>query len=105
MARVACEWSDKVVFTSDNPRSEDPAQIIKDMEEGVDPAFKRHTMSIVDRREAIKVACNLAQQGDIVVVAGKGHEKLQESKGVRNHFDDYEELMAIFDQIRYPAIK
>ena len=99
MAKVACEWSDKVIFTSDNPRSEDPAQIIKDMEEGVDPAFKRHTMSIVDRHEAIKVAVNLAQPGDIVVIAGKGHEKYQEIKGVRNHFDDMEELMAIFDQI------
>jgi len=100
MARVACEWSDKVIFTSDNPRSEDPAQIIKDMEEGVDPAFKRHTMSIVDRHEAIKVAVNLAQPGDIVVIAGKGHEKYQEIKGVRTHFDDKEELMAIFDQIK-----
>ncbi len=96
MARVACEWSDKVIFTSDNPRSEDPDQIIKDMEEGVDPAFKRHTMSIVDRREAIKVAVNLAQPGDIVVIAGKGHEKYQEIKGVRNHFDDKEELLAVF---------
>jgi len=99
MAKVACEWSDKVIFTSDNPRSEDPAQIIRDMEEGVDPAFKRHTMSIVDRHEAIKVAVNLAQPGDIVVIAGKGHEKYQEIKGVRNHFDDKEELMAIFDEI------
>jgi UDP-N-acetylmuramoyl-L-alanyl-D-glutamate--2,6-diaminopimelate ligase len=96
MAKVACEWSDKVIFTSDNPRSEDPAQIIKDMEAGVDPAFKRHTISIVDRREAIKTACILAQPGDIVVVAGKGHEKYQEIKGVKNHFDDIEELLAIF---------
>ncbi len=96
MAKVACEWSDKVIFTSDNPRSEDPAQIIKDMESGVDPAFKRHTISIVDRREAIKTACILAQPGDIVVVAGKGHEKYQEIKGVKNHFDDIEELLAIF---------
>ena len=99
MARVACEWSDKVIFTSDNPRSEDPEQIIKDMEEGVDPAFKRHTMSIVDRREAIKVGVNLAQPGDIVVIAGKGHEKYQEIKGVRNHFDDKEELLAVFKQM------
>src|ERR1700754_1854682 len=96
MAKVACEWSDKVILTSDNPRSEDPAQIIKDMEEGVDPAFKRHTVSIVNRREAIKTACNLAQPGDIVVIAGKGHEKYQEIKGVRNHFDDKEELMEVF---------
>ena len=66
------------------------------MEEGVDPAFKRHTMSIVDRRQAIKTACNLAQPGDIVVIAGKGHEKYQEIKGVKTHFDDMEELMEIF---------
>lgn len=98
MAKVACEWSDMVILTSDNPRSEDPAQIIKDMEEGIDPAFKRRTMSILDRREAIKVAVNLAQPGDIVLVAGKGHEKYQEIKGVRNHFDDKEELEAIFNQ-------
>jgi len=99
MAKAACEWSDKVILTSDNPRSEDPAQIIKDMEEGVDPAFKRHTLSIVDRREAIKTACMLANPGDIVVVAGKGHEKYQEVKGVRSHFDDMEELTNIFKEI------
>jgi UDP-N-acetylmuramoyl-L-alanyl-D-glutamate--2,6-diaminopimelate ligase len=96
MAKTACEWSNKVIFTSDNPRSEDPAQIIKDMEEGVDPAFKRHTLSIVDRREAIKTACMLAKPGDIVLVAGKGHEKYQEINGVKNHFDDMEELSEIF---------
>jgi UDP-N-acetylmuramoyl-L-alanyl-D-glutamate--2,6-diaminopimelate ligase len=99
MAKAACEWSDKVILTSDNPRSEDPAQIIKDMEEGVDPAFKRHTLSIVDRREAIKTACMLANPGDIVVVAGKGHEKYQEVKGIRSHFDDMEELTNIFKEI------
>ena len=96
MAKTACEWSDKVIFTSDNPRSEDPAQIIREMEEGVDPAFKRHTVSIVDRREAIKTACMLARPGDIVLIAGKGHEKYQEINGVRNHFDDMEELNEIF---------
>lgn len=99
MAKAACEWSDKVILTSDNPRSEDPAQIIRDMEEGVDPAFKRHTLSIMDRREAIKTACMLANPGDIVVVAGKGHEKYQEVKGVRNHFDDMEELSNIFKEL------
>ena len=96
MAKVACEWSDKVILTSDNPRSEDPAQIIKEMEKGVDPAFKRNTLSIVDRREAIKTACHLASPGDIIVIAGKGHEKYQEINGVRTHFDDKEELMEIF---------
>lgn len=99
MAKAACEWSDRVILTSDNPRSEDPAQIIKDMEEGVDPAFKRYTLSIVDRREAIKTACMLARPGDIVVVAGKGHEKYQEVKGERSHFDDMEELSNIFKEL------
>ncbi|MBK0380717.1 UDP-N-acetylmuramoyl-L-alanyl-D-glutamate--2,6-diaminopimelate ligase [Mucilaginibacter segetis] len=96
MAKVASEWSDKVILTSDNPRSEDPALIIKDMEAGVDPAFKRHTLSIADRREAIKTACMLAQPGDIILLAGKGHEKYQEIKGVKNHFDDMEELLEQF---------
>src|ERR1700743_118283 len=96
MAKVACEWSDKVILTSDNPRSEDPAQIIKEMEAGVDPAFKRFTLSIVDRREAIKTACMLAQPGDIILLAGKGHEKYQEINGVKNHFDDKEELAEQF---------
>jgi len=99
MAKTACEWSDKVIFTSDNPRSEEPAQIIKEMEEGVDPAFKRHTVSIVDRREAIKTACMLARPGDIVLIAGKGHEKYQEINGVKNHFDDMEELTEIFEYL------
>ena len=75
---------------------EDPVQIIKDMEEGVDPAFKRFTLSIVDRKEAIKTACMLAQPGDIILLAGKGHEKYQEIKGVKNHFDDKEELAEQF---------
>jgi UDP-N-acetylmuramoyl-L-alanyl-D-glutamate--2,6-diaminopimelate ligase len=99
MAKAACEWSDKVILTSDNPRSEDPAQIIKDMEEGVDPAFKRHVVSIVDRREAIKTACMLAKPGDIVLVAGKGHEKYQEINGVKNHFDDMEQLVELFKEM------
>jgi len=99
MAKTACEWSDRVILTSDNPRTEDPTQIIKDMEEGVDPAFKRYTLSIIDRREAIKTACMLAQPGDIVLIAGKGHEKYQEINGVKNHFDDMEELVEIFKQL------
>jgi UDP-N-acetylmuramoyl-L-alanyl-D-glutamate--2,6-diaminopimelate ligase len=96
MAKVSCEWSDKVILTSDNPRTEDPAQIIKDMEEGVDAAFKRNTLSIVDRREAIKTACHLAHPGDIILLAGKGHEKYQDINGVKNHFDDMEELVNQF---------
>lgn len=97
MASMACEWSDKVILTSDNPRSEDPAQIIKDMEAGVTAANARKTISIVDRREAIKTACHLAQPGDIILLAGKGHEKYQEIQGVKNHFDDKEELLKQFD--------
>jgi UDP-N-acetylmuramoyl-L-alanyl-D-glutamate--2,6-diaminopimelate ligase len=96
MAKVACEWSDKVILTSDNPRTEDPAQIIKDMEEGVDPAFKRFTLSITDRKEAIKTACHLARPGDIILLAGKGHEKYQDINGIKNHFDDMEELIDQF---------
>lgn len=97
MAEVACEHSDKVVFTSDNPRSEDPAQIIQDMEEGLNAAARRKYISIVDRREAIKTAISLAKPEDIVLVAGKGHEKYQEIKGVRTHFDDKEEILGLFD--------
>ena len=96
MAKVACEWSDKVILTSDNPRSEDPAQIIKEMEAGVDAAHKRSTVSIIDRREAIKTACMLAQPNDIILLAGKGHEKYQDIKGVKTHFDDKEELLNQF---------
>jgi len=101
MAEVACEHSDKVIFTSDNPRSEDPAQIIKDMEAGVVAAAKRKYISIVDRKEAIKTAISLAGKEDIVLVAGKGHEKYQEIKGVKNHFDDKEvvdEMFAVLDK-------
>jgi UDP-N-acetylmuramoyl-L-alanyl-D-glutamate--2,6-diaminopimelate ligase len=99
MAKVACEWSDRVILTSDNPRSEDPAQIIKDMEAGVTPTAQRNTVSIIDRREAIKTACMLAQPGDIIVLAGKGHEKYQDINGVKNHFDDKEELLNQFRQM------
>jgi len=96
MAKVAATLSDKVILTSDNPRSEDPAQIIKDMEAGLDANTQRKAISITDRREAIKTAVHLAQPGDIILLAGKGHEKYQEIKGVRNHFDDKEELAEQF---------
>lgn len=97
MAEVACEHSDKVIFTSDNPRSEDPAQIIKDMEAGVGAAARRKYISIVDRKEAIKTAISLAGKEDIILVAGKGHEKYQEIKGAKNHFDDKEVVMEMFE--------
>ncbi len=96
MSAAACEHSDRVIFTSDNPRSEAPEQIIRDMEEGLAPAYRRKYISITDRREAIKTALSLAQKEDIVLVAGKGHEKYQEIKGVRSHFDDKEEVVAFF---------
>ncbi|MEI9945901.1 MAG: UDP-N-acetylmuramoyl-L-alanyl-D-glutamate--2,6-diaminopimelate ligase [Chitinophagaceae bacterium] len=95
MAEVACEYSDKAIFTSDNPRSEDPAEIIKDMEKGV--VLKRKYISIVDRKEAIKTAISLAKPEDIVLIAGKGHEKYQEIKGVKNHFDDKEVVREMFE--------
>ena len=93
MAQVACDWSDKVILTSDNPRTENPQTIVEEMEKGVSPTNRRKTLSIVDRREAIKTACHLAKSGDIIVLAGKGHEKYQEINGVRYHFDDKEVLM------------
>jgi UDP-N-acetylmuramoyl-L-alanyl-D-glutamate--2,6-diaminopimelate ligase len=92
MAKVACDWSTKVVLTSDNPRSEVPEQIIRDMEEGVMPSNKKKTLSIADRREAIRTACHLAKPGDIILVAGKGHEKYQDIAGVKLPFDDKEIL-------------
>ena len=88
MAQVACDWSDKVILTSDNPRSEEPDAIIRDMEAGVSPVNKRKALSITDRKEAIRTACHLAKPGDIIVLAGKGHEKYQEIKGVKYPFDD-----------------
>ncbi len=96
MAEVACEYSDKIIFTSDNPRNENPAQIIKEMEEGVPVIARKKFISIVDRKEAIKTAVNLAQQQDIVLVAGKGHEKYQEINGVKYDFDDKKVLTEMF---------
>jgi UDP-N-acetylmuramoyl-L-alanyl-D-glutamate--2,6-diaminopimelate ligase len=99
MAEAACEYSDKAIFTSDNPRSEEPIQIIKDMEEGLSAAAKRKYISIVDRKEAIKTAISLAKPEDIILIAGKGHEKYQEIKGVRNHFDDKEVVKEMFEML------
>ena len=99
MAQVACEHSDKAILTSDNPRSEDPEVILNEMEAGLTAPQKRKSLRITDRREAIKVACTLAQPGDIVLVAGKGHETYQEIKGVRQHFDDREVLTGAFETL------
>ena len=96
MGAVACEHSDRVIFTSDNPRSEDPEQIIRDMEQGLPAAAKRKYISITDRKEAIKSAVSLSKPEDIVLIAGKGHEKYQDIKGVKHHFDDKEVLEEMF---------
>jgi UDP-N-acetylmuramoyl-L-alanyl-D-glutamate--2,6-diaminopimelate ligase len=97
MAEVACEYSDKVILTSDNPRSEDPLEIIKDMEAGLTVVTKKKAISIADRKEAIKTAVNLAGKDDIVLVAGKGHEKYQDIKGVKHDFDDKKILNDMFE--------
>ena len=97
MAEVACEHSNRVIFTSDNPRSEDPEQIIRDMEQGLSAAARRKYISITDRREAIKTAVSLTKPEDILLIAGKGHEKYQDIKGVKQHFDDKEELEKMFE--------
>jgi UDP-N-acetylmuramoyl-L-alanyl-D-glutamate--2,6-diaminopimelate ligase len=96
MAEVACGYSDKVILTSDNPRSEDPLEILKDMEAGVNIAAKKKVIAIADRREAIKTAVSLAQKEDIVLIAGKGHEKYQDIKGVKYDFDDKKVLGEMF---------
>jgi UDP-N-acetylmuramoyl-L-alanyl-D-glutamate--2,6-diaminopimelate ligase len=88
MASIACKMSDKVVLTSDNPRDEDPMQIIREMQTGVLPTEVRKTLVLADREEAIKTACMMARENDIVLVAGKGHETYQEIKGVKYPFDD-----------------
>ena len=97
MAEVACEYSNKVILTADNPRSEDPLAILNDMQAGVNAAAKKKVISIADRKEAIKTAVSLAQQEDIVLIAGKGHEKYQEIKGVRYDFDDKQVLLEVFE--------
>jgi UDP-N-acetylmuramoyl-L-alanyl-D-glutamate--2,6-diaminopimelate ligase len=88
MAGICADKSDLVILTSDNPRSEDPGEIIAEMRKGVPADKARKVMVIENRREAIHTACNLASPGDIILVAGKGHEKYQEIKGVKHPFDD-----------------
>lgn len=99
MANIASELSDKAIFTSDNPRSEDPEVIISEMEKGVEPQNYKKTISIVDRKQAIKTACQLAQSGDIILIAGKGHETYQEIQGVRHDFDDMKIVKELLDQL------
>jgi UDP-N-acetylmuramoyl-L-alanyl-D-glutamate--2,6-diaminopimelate ligase len=97
MAEVACEYSDRVIFTADNPRSEDPLEILREMEAGVNVVARKKYITIADRKEAIKTAVSLAMVDDIILVAGKGHEKYQDIKGVKNHFDDKEVLREMFE--------
>ena len=95
MAATACAMSEIVILTSDNPRSENPGDIIEEMKEGVPPEMESQVFSVINRREAIRLAYALARGGDFVLVAGKGHETYQEINGERKHFDDKEELIKI----------
>ena len=99
MATIACERSDKVILTSDNPRSEDPNVIIEDMMEGVDGTQFMKTLSIVDRGQAIKTAVSMAEENDIILIAGKGHEKYQDIKGVKHDFDDKQTIIELFNKL------
>ena len=97
MAEVACQYSDKVILTSDNPRNEDPLEILKQMEAGVNVVSRKKCITIADRKEAIKTAVSFSEKEDIVLVAGKGHEKYQEIKGVKYDFDDKKVLKEMFE--------
>lgn len=100
MAKIACKYSDKVILTSDNPRDEDPLEIIHQMESGITHTDKRKTLSIVDREEAIKTAIHLSENEDIILLAGKGHETYQEIKGVKYPFDDFQKLSEYLTKIK-----
>ncbi|MFT6064311.1 MAG: UDP-N-acetylmuramoyl-L-alanyl-D-glutamate--2,6-diaminopimelate ligase [Paraglaciecola sp.] len=100
MAHIAAQLSHQVIFTSDNPRSENPQTILDEMEVGVSPENYSKTLTVLDRRQAIKTACKFAETGDIILIAGKGHENYQEVNGVRSHFDDLEEVTNLFNQLK-----
>ncbi|MGB1309440.1 MAG: UDP-N-acetylmuramoyl-L-alanyl-D-glutamate--2,6-diaminopimelate ligase, partial [Oceanihabitans sp.] len=100
MANIASTLSSKVIFTSDNPRSEIPEIIIEDMEKGVNPINYKKTIAIVDRKQAIKTACQLAKPNDIILIAGKGHEAYQEIKGIRHDFDDFKTVHQLLKQLQ-----
>jgi UDP-N-acetylmuramoyl-L-alanyl-D-glutamate--2,6-diaminopimelate ligase len=99
MAHIASSLSNKVIITSDNPRTEDPVDIIAEMEKGVQPQNQKKTLSIVDRKQAIKTACQLAGPNDIILIAGKGHETYQEIQGVRHDFDDMKIVKELLEQL------
>jgi UDP-N-acetylmuramoyl-L-alanyl-D-glutamate--2,6-diaminopimelate ligase len=100
MAAIAAKKSQQVILTSDNPRTEDPQSILKDMEAGLSTDGSQNTLTIVDRAQAIKTAIMLAQTGDIVLIAGKGHEKYQEINGVKNDFDDFKLTEEFFNHLK-----
>ncbi|MCK9207052.1 MAG: UDP-N-acetylmuramoyl-L-alanyl-D-glutamate--2,6-diaminopimelate ligase, partial [Salinivirgaceae bacterium] len=98
MAEVTAKLSDKVILTSDNPRNENPEDIIQEMRQGVLPPYNKKLLAITNRKEAIRTACMMATPGDIILVAGKGHETYQEIQGVKHHFDDKEIINEIFGE-------
>ena len=100
MANIASQLSNQAIFTSDNPRTENPQTILDEMEVGVAPENFRKTLSVLDRKQAIKTACKFTKTGDIILIAGKGHENYQEVNGVRTHFDDLEEIKNCFNQLK-----
>jgi UDP-N-acetylmuramoyl-L-alanyl-D-glutamate--2,6-diaminopimelate ligase len=100
MAQIASQLSNQAIFTSDNPRTENPQTILEDMEVGVAAENYRKSLTVLDRRQAIKTACKFAEVGDIILIAGKGHENYQETNGVRTHFDDLEEVKNCFNQLK-----
>ena len=100
MAHIASQLSNQAIFTSDNPRTEDAQTILDEMEVGVSPENYRKTLTVLDRKQAIKTACKMAETGDIILIAGKGHENYQEINGVRTHFDDIEEVTNCFNQLK-----
>ncbi|MFT7442571.1 MAG: UDP-N-acetylmuramoyl-L-alanyl-D-glutamate--2,6-diaminopimelate ligase, partial [Maribacter sp.] len=100
MAHVAAQLSNQAIFTSDNPRTENAQTILDEMEVGVSAENYRKTLTVLDRRQAIKTACKMAKIGDIILIAGKGHENYQEINGVRAHFDDLEEVTFCFNQLK-----
>jgi UDP-N-acetylmuramoyl-L-alanyl-D-glutamate--2,6-diaminopimelate ligase len=99
MANIAASFSDKAIFTSDNPRTENPQTIIDEMEAGVEAQNYKKTVAILDRKQAIKTACQMANSGDIILIAGKGHETYQEINGVRQDFDDMQIVQEILKQL------
>ena len=100
MAHIASQLSNQAIFTSDNPRTENPQTILDEMENGVSSQNYRKTLTILDRKQAIKTACKLSKTGDIILIAGKGHENYQEINGVRTHFNDLEEVSYYFNQLK-----